>query len=154
MKVYLVFLWIFFAAPAVFSQDITFNRDSISYKIIDSNLTAGKTDLHRKAQGWIIDHFGDDKESIRLDDMDTGEITGKASISTGSGRKTSFLYRVSSRDRQYECEIHTIGDSSNKRQQPRAEADRKIRSLLQDLHKRMRNDKNFAKPSVDTIPKL
>jgi hypothetical protein len=136
------------------AQNNVFNKDSIAYTITDSNLSAGKTDLHRKAQGWVIDNLGNEKDIVRLDDMDTGELTGEATIDRSTNDSTTMVFRVSSRDRQYECEIHSIKQSSKEPVQPGGRIDKKIRSLLGDLHQRMRNDKNFAKPSVDTIPKL
>lgn len=153
MKILTIALFLLFSMTTN-AQNISFNKDSVSYKMVDSNLTAGKTDLHRKAQGWVIDHFGRDKQVIRLDDMDTGELTGEATIKTSKSDSSVFSFKVSSRDRQYECEIHSLSSENSNSKQVAAATDKKIRRLLRDLHQRMRNDKNFAAPSVDTVPKL
>lgn len=152
-----------------FSQEITYNPDSASYRISDTTLSGGKSDLHRKAQGWIIDKFGDAKQVIRLDDMDSGELTGQGGIVLENKDSCTFLIKISSRDRQYEGEIYDIRNLGKKGNAATAAAaskgskkdakaaklaDQKFRALLKDLQVRMKSEANYAQPSGDsTAPK-
>ena len=134
-----------------FAQQIRFNADSISYEISDTSLSAGKTDLHRKAQAWIIEKFGNGKDVIRLDDMDTGDLSGEGFIASPGNTRQKFNFKVSSRDREYTLQIFNIEQASGSTQRI-PESDKKIRAMLKDFDRRMRTGKNFAQPSVDTIP--
>ncbi len=148
------------------SQEIQFNSDSASYSIVDTTLSGGKTDLHRKAQGWAIDMLGDSGQVIRLDDMDTGELTGEASVPLETKTNMTFRFRVSSRDREYRCEIFAINlDQKGKSQDfkelmgkqqankgAKLVVDKKVRQLLSELQRRMRTEENYAQPSIDTLP--
>lgn len=129
----------------------------------DTSLTGAKSDLHRKAQGWVITKFKDSKKSIRLDDMDTGELTGKGTVPLKGKETCSFTYKISSRDRGYRCEIFEIGVSSasdtaikslssyssgsSPNKNTTGKVDTGIRTLMKDLHARMKSDKNFSTPS-------
>ena len=162
MKVIILFAAVIFSHQAI-AQKISFNPDSVSYHISDTGLQGAKSDLHRKAQGWVIDNFQASTESFRLDDMDTGELTGKGTVSLKGPQKCTVNFKVSSRDREYECIIHNIlitaspedgGKdysyflSGGKKFKKTANlVDEKIRSLLQDLHKRMISDKNYSTPT-------
>lgn len=146
-----------------FAQKIHFNPDSVAYHISDTGLQGAKSDLHRKAQGWVIDNFHTSTETFRLDDMDTGELTGKGTLPLKGSEKCTVTFKVSSRDKSYECVIHDIlitasqhdggkdytyflsGGKKTKKAAERIDA--KIRSLLQDLHKRMISDKNYSTPT-------
>lgn len=151
----------------VVAQEIFFNPDSVSYHMADTGLRGAKSDLHRKAQGWVIDNFHSSTETFRLDDMDTGELTGKGTIPLKGAERCTVSFKVSSRDRAYECIIHDIvitasshdggkdysyfltGGKKTKKAAERV--DSKIRSILQDLHKRMISDKNYSTPSPSPL---
>ena len=157
MKV-LILVALCLAAAAGHSQTVTYNRDSAAYEISDTNLTGGKPDLHRKAQSWAIEKFGDAKDVILLDDMDSGELTGKAAVPLkGAGQKCTFTFKVASKDRQFHAMVHNIATTSGSdttqflnraqgKNKLSGKVEATIHALLTDLHTKMKSESDFSTP--------
>jgi hypothetical protein len=147
------------ASTLVFAQQITFNKDSASYIMVDSSVLEDQFDLHAVARSWAIDNFSDTTELFRLDDMDSGELTGKGSFHLSKKDKTvcTFSYKIASRDKKYESQIFDIvmEKSGQNYRQPygsllqSGKASKKtvdqindgVRALLADLHMKMKQPK-------------
>jgi hypothetical protein len=83
----------------------------VLYEIIDSSITASKSQLYDRAKIWFTNAFKDSKEVIQLDDKESGTIIGKGLFRFKPGLTPyicNFSARIDCKDNRYRFQVYNI----------------------------------------------
>jgi hypothetical protein len=164
MKIITIAVLVFYCNSLLAQNELPTKNGIVIYEIIDSSITASKSQLYDRARIWFANAFKDSKEVIQLDDRESGSIIGKGLFKFMPGLTPyicKFSARVDCKDNKYRFQVYDIvieSATTIKSEQPAEfynskKGSKKMKEMINERILEMVEGlkKKMAAPSVDAF---